>query len=180
MKADIDTTRRYRENLFARYRCNLVAITIVAIKGRIRFMAELRDRNLSLPPGTLLRETLEMLWNHGSSSIRDLVDRMDSKLGSNVPYSTVASVLNKLCETGFATRVRVQGAKEHFYSALISREQVERASTTEAVRTIFERSRSQREALSYLVDVVSRAGCQPLDDFRDVVERKRREVKVKR
>jgi hypothetical protein len=30
------------------------------------------------------------------------------------------------------------------------------------------------------VDVVSHAGRQPLDDFRGAVERKRREVKVKR
>jgi predicted transcriptional regulator len=142
-------------------------------------MAERRDRRPSLPSGTLLRVTLEMLWNHGRSSIRDVVERMENKLGSGVPYSTVASVLNKLCEAGFATRSQIQGAREYLYSALVSREQVEKAATMEAVQTVFERSRNQRLALSYLVEVVSQSDRRHLVELKKLVERRRREMKAK-
>jgi predicted transcriptional regulator len=143
-------------------------------------VAERRHEGPSFPPGTLPRETLEILWDYGKSSIRDVVDRMDGKLGSGVPYSTVASVLKRLCEAGFATRSRLQGTREHLYSALVSREQMERASTVDAVETVFAKSRSRREALSYLIGVVSQAGPQHVDDFRNAVEQRRREAKAKR
>ena len=140
-------------------------------------MAEHRSEGRSFPPGTLPRETLELLWDYGESSIRDVVDRMDSKLGSVVPYSTVASVLKRLCEASVATRSRLPGTREYLYSALVTREQMERASTLEAVQTVFQKSRNQREALSYLVGVVSQAGRQHVDDFRNAVDKKRREAK---
>lgn len=140
-------------------------------------MAEHRRERRPFPPGTLLRETLELLWDYGESSIGDVVDRMDSKLGSAVPYSTVASVLKRLCEASVATRSRLPDTKEYLYSALVSREQMERASTLEAVQTLFQESRNQREALSYLVGVVSEGGRQHVDDFRNAVDKKRREAK---
>jgi predicted transcriptional regulator len=143
-------------------------------------MAARRDEGPSFPPGTLPRETLEILWDRGRSSIRDVVDGMDSKLGSGVPYSTVASVLNKLCKAGFTTRSRILGTRKYLYSALVSREQLEKTSTMEAVQTVFEKSRNQREALSYLVGIVGEAGRQLLDDLRNLVEQRRREAKPKR
>lgn len=137
------------------------------------------DHLSSLPLGTLRRATLEMLWNLGRSSIRDVVDRLDGKLGSAVPYNTVASALNALCTAGLATRVRIPGSREYLYSAQVSREQLEKAATMKAVQTVFERSRNPRSALSYLVDLVSEGDRRRLDDLNDVVEHKRREVKAK-
>jgi predicted transcriptional regulator len=138
------------------------------------------DGRTSLPPGTLLRAALEVLWNSNQSSIRDVVDGLESKLGSDVPYSTVASVLNKLCDTGFATRVRIPGAREYFYSALVSRDQMERTLTMEAVQTILTGARDSREALSYLVDIVGKADRRFLEGLGEVVDRRRQVVKAKR
>lgn len=135
---------------------------------------------MSLPRGSLPRETLEILWDRGKNSIRDVVDEMEGKLGSSVPYSTIASVLKKLCKAGFATRSRIPGTREYLYSAVISREQLDKASAVEAVHTVFEKSRNQREALSYLVGIVSQAGREVVDDFRNAVEQKRQGAKVKR
>jgi predicted transcriptional regulator len=132
------------------------------------------DQLSSLPLGNLQRAALEMLWNLGRSSIRDVADRLDGRLGSAVPYNTVASALNALCSAGLATRNRMPGKREYLYSAQVSRDQLEKAVTMKAVQTIFERSRSPRSALSYLVDVVSEGDRRLLDDFKDVVKQKRR------
>lgn len=138
------------------------------------------DRLSSLPLGTLQRAALEMLWNLGRSSIRDVADRLDGSLGSAVPYNTVASALNALCSLGLATRVRMLGKREYFYSAEVSREQLEKAVTTKAVQTIFERSRSPKSALSYLVDLVSEGDQRLLDNLKDVVKQKRRMARAER
>jgi predicted transcriptional regulator len=138
------------------------------------------DRLSSLPLGNLQRAALEMLWNLGRSSIRDVADRLDGRLGSAVPYNTVASALNTLCSAGLATRVRMPGKREYLYSAEVSREQLEKAVTSKAVQVIFERSGNSRSALSYLVDLVGEGDRRLLDDFKDVVKRRRREGKAGR
>lgn len=138
------------------------------------------DGRSSLPPGTLLREALQTLWDLDRSSVREVVDRLERKLGSMVPYSTAASALNKLCELGLATRVRIQGARGYLYSALVSREQLEKASTREAVQTLLKEARNPREALSYLVEIVSQADGRLLEDLREAVEHKRQVVNPKR
>jgi predicted transcriptional regulator len=148
--------------------------------GEIQFMAEHKSDSLFLPSHVLQRKALEALWEHGRSSIRDVVDWLDSKLHSEVPYNTVASALNTLCNSGFATRVRLSGAREYLYSALVSREQLEKASTQQAVQTVFEKSRNRREALSYLVEIVGESDSRRLDDLGKVVEHKRRVTKDKR
>lgn len=142
-----------------------------------------RDRDgggTSLPPGTLLRAALEVLWNSSQSSIRDVINGLDNKLGAEVPYSTVASVLNKLCDTGFATRVRIPWAREYFYSALVSRGQLERTLTMEAVQTILAGARDSREALSYLLDIVGKADPRFLEGLGEMIGSRQPTVKVKR
>jgi predicted transcriptional regulator len=144
-------------------------------------MIEGRDNGRSsLPPGTLLREALQTLWDLKRSSVREVVDRLERKLGSMVPYSTAASALNKLCESGLATRVRIQGAREYLYSALVSREQLDKASTMEAVQTLLKEARNPREALSYLVEIVSQADGRLLEDLREAVAHKRQAANPKR
>jgi predicted transcriptional regulator len=150
-------------------------------KGRGRFRVEEKDNGrLSLAPGTHLREVLEMLWNSGKCSVRDVVAGLDGKLGSGAAYSTVASALNKLCDAGLATRSRMQGAREYLYSALISREQVEKAATVEAVHTVLKGARSPGEALSYLVEIIGHVDRRLLDDLKDSVERQRGAARPKR
>jgi predicted transcriptional regulator len=147
--------------------------------GGLNSMRERKDDRLSsLPLGSLQRASLETLWSSGQSSIRDVVERLDSELHS-VPYNTVASALNALCAAGLATRVRIQGAREYLYSAQVSREQLEKAATTQAVRIIFERSRSPRSALAYLVDLVSECKRPSLNELGEMVEQRRREAKSK-
>ncbi|MGH9497574.1 MAG: BlaI/MecI/CopY family transcriptional regulator [Terriglobales bacterium] len=143
-------------------------------------MGERRDGQPSLVElGTLQRAALEALWDGGTGSIRDVVDRLEGKLDRALPYNTVASALNALCGAGFATRVRIKGAREYLYSAQVSRDQLERAATTGAVKTIFERSRTTRSALSYLVELVGEGDRRLLDDFKDVVEQRRGVAKPK-
>ena len=142
-------------------------------------MAEHRADRLCLPGHPLQRRVLEVLWNSGRSSIRDVTDRLEGKRDAGVPYNTVAFALNTLCSSGFATRVRISGAREYLYSALVSREQLEKASTLEAVRTVFERSRNRREALSYLIDIIGEGDRARLDDLGEVVEQKQRVAKDK-
>lgn len=137
------------------------------------------DQWSSLPLGDLQHAALEMLWSLGRSSIRGVADRLEDRLGSTVPYNTVASALNALCAAGLATRVRIQGARQYLYSAQVSREHLEKAAATQAVQIIFERSRSPRGALAYLVDLVSEGERPSLDKLCEMVERKRREAKAK-
>jgi len=72
------------------------------------------------------------------------------------------------------------GKREYLYSAEVSREQLEKAVTSKAVQVIFERSGNSRSALSYLVDLVGEGDRRLLDDFKDVVKRRRREGKAGR
>jgi predicted transcriptional regulator len=121
-----------------------------------------------------------MLWNSGRSSVRDVASGLDGKLGPSAAYSTVASALNRLCEAGLATRSRMPGAREYLYSALVSREQVEKAATVEAVQTVLKGARNPREALSYLVEIIGRVDRRLLDDLENTVERQRGGAKARR
>ncbi|MBZ5573103.1 MAG: BlaI/MecI/CopY family transcriptional regulator [Acidobacteriia bacterium] len=139
-----------------------------------------RDERLGLPPGALQREVLEFLWSAGECSVWDVVDRLGTKLGLDLHYNTVSSTLNNLCSMGLAHRVRASGARAYLYSARLSREQLEKAATTEAVRTVFEGSRNSRLALSYLVDIIKKADSRLLDDVEGVIKLKRRALRAKR
>ena len=135
---------------------------------------------LSLPPGTLQREALEMLWDAGQSSTLEVADRLSSKLGVDLNYNTVSSALNGLCNMGVATRVRVPTARAYRYSACVSREQLEKAATVEAVQVVFKESGNSRLALSYLVDIIKKTDSRLLDDLKGVVKQKQRVTKLKR
>jgi predicted transcriptional regulator len=137
-----------------------------------------RDEHLALAPGTLRAEVLDTLWTFGQTSIRDLVDRLGEKRHTALPYSTGASALDSLCDLGFATRVRMPGKREYLYSAVVSREQLERAATIAAVQTLLAETHTSREALSGILATVEKAGSHLLDDLSSVLKQKRKKLKT--
>ena len=139
-----------------------------------------REARLILPRGTLLRETMELLWRSGECSVWDVVDRLSAKLELDLQYSTVSSTLDNLCSLGLAARVRINGrkSKAFLYSASVSREQLEKTAIIQAVQTILAESHSTQQALQYLVDLIKQADNRLLDDLKQLVEEKQLELRA--
>ena len=63
---------------------------------------------------------------------------------------------------------------------MVSREQLEKATTIDTVQTLLKEAPNPRMALQHLIEIVSAADEGLLDNLREVVKQKKQEVKAKR
>jgi predicted transcriptional regulator len=56
--------------------------------------------------GPLELRIMEDLWDHGRSSVNDVLDRLNSEDGRSLVYNTVMSTLARLADKGFLQRER--------------------------------------------------------------------------
>jgi len=129
-------------------RCNIMLIEMAE---------DTRQHRLSLPPGTLRWETMNLLWNSGENTVWEVVDKLNQKLDLNLHYTTVASTLTKLCSMGLVVRSREPGTNIFRYSPLVLPQELEKGMTKAAVKTLLTTSDDPEEALSFLVDLVGQA-----------------------
>jgi predicted transcriptional regulator len=116
---------------------------------------------------------LEALWQCGSATVRELIERGNLKLA----YTTVMTTLDRLYKKQLLDRVAEGRAFR--YSPRYTPEQLQKAAAGEAIRQLLSSDAAASLPLSYLVEAVSEHDSKLLDELQQLVERKRRELRGK-
>ncbi len=123
--------------------------------------------------GPLEERLLEVLWERGDATVREVVENHCCDLA----YTTVMTTLDRLFKKNLLTR-RPEG-RAFRYAARVTREELQRDAAAEAFRQLLDASPAPSLPLSYLVEILTERDAQLLDDLRQVVEAKRRELRSK-
>ena len=121
--------------------------------------------------GPLEERLLEALWQRGNATVRDLVDGTCQDLA----YTTVMTTLDRLFKKNLLSR-EAEG-RAFRYTPRFTREELHREVAGEAFRQLLDASPASSLPLSYLVEILTERDAQLLDDLRQVVEAKRRELR---
>ncbi len=82
---------------------------------------------------------LQVLWNRGPSTVRDVFERLGQTTG--VGYTTILKLLQIMHEKGLVARD--ESARSHIYSARLSREEEQERSVENLLQTVFNGSKKQ-------------------------------------
>jgi predicted transcriptional regulator len=121
--------------------------------------------------GPLEERLLAALWESGNATVRELVDGPCADLA----YTTIMTTLDRLFKKNLLTRT-VEG-RAFRYKPQFTREELHREAAGEAFRQLLDASPASSLPLSYLVEILTERDAQLLDDLRQVVEAKRRELR---
>jgi predicted transcriptional regulator len=130
-------------------------------------------RSLSAQLGPLEQRVLEALWERGSATVRELMESGYQDLA----YTTVMTTLDRLYKKNFLVR-HVEG-KAFRYAPRCSREELHQEVAGHALRQLLDTSSNAALPLSFLVEILGERDAQLLDQLRELVEAKRRELAKK-
>ena len=122
--------------------------------------------------GPLEQRLLEALWERSNASVRELVD--DNGVCRDLAYTTVMTTLDRLFKKNLLTR-ETEG-RAFRYTPRLTREELHRELAGDAFRQLLNASPASSLPLSFLVEIVTERDAQLLDDLRELVEAKRREL----
>ena len=121
--------------------------------------------------GPLEMEVMEVIWEAGRCSVRDVVERLNSRLA----YTTVMTTLDRLFKKGLLNREKSERA--FLYSALFTSQEWERRRAGDLVAGFLAGPEPSRDLLlSSLVDAVGQHDAVLLDELEEKIRRKRREL----
>lgn len=121
--------------------------------------------------GPLEIQVMEVVWNSGESSVRDVVEKLDSRLA----YTTVMTTLDRLYKKGLLDRYKSDRA--FVYTARLSSDEWERQRAGDLVAGFLSGPQPSRELLlSSLVDAVGHYDAMLLDALEEKIRNKRREL----
>ena len=121
--------------------------------------------------GKLESELMELIWQRGEVSVRDL----HAGLASRLAYTTVMTTLDRLFKKGILNRRLVNRA--FYYSARTNREQYQDQLTRHLLGIAADEAGSQRVVMSSFVDYVSEADLKLLDELDELIKAKRRNLR---
>jgi len=122
--------------------------------------------------GPLEERMLDALWKHGTATVRELADDECQDLA----YTTVMTTLDRLFKKNLLSR-EAEG-RAFRYAPIFTREEMHREVAGEAFRQLLDASPASSLPLSYLVEILTARDEQLLDDLRQLVETKRRELRA--
>ncbi len=121
--------------------------------------------------GPLEINVMEVVWAVGECSVRDVVEKLDSKLA----YTTVMTTLDRLFKKGLLDRQKSERA--FLYSSRLSSEEWERRRAGDLVAGFLAGPEPSRHLLlSSFVDAVGQHDAVLLDELEEKIRRKRREL----
>jgi predicted transcriptional regulator len=121
--------------------------------------------------GPLELQVMEVIWTFGESSVREVVEKLQSKLA----YTTVMTTLDRLFKKGLLDRHKSERA--FVYSSRLSSQEWERRRAGDLVARFLAGPQPSRDLLlSSLVDVVGQHDALLLDELEEKIRRKRREL----
>jgi BlaI family transcriptional regulator, penicillinase repressor len=121
--------------------------------------------------GPLEERLLEALWERNHATVRELLQTGYQDLA----YTTVMTTLDRLFKKGLLAR-EAEG-RAFRYTPRVTREEMHREAAGQAFRQLLDASPAASLPLSYLVEIVTERDAQLLDDLRQLVEAKRRELR---
>lgn len=121
-----------------------------------------------LPGGDLEVAVLHAVWDHGPATAREIHTRVGVR--KHLAYTTIAKVLDRLCEKGLLARQRESTA--FMYQSAVDRALVERARMKQALGRIL--SPEVRPAIAALVDAVESIDPTLLEELSRQVDARRR------
>ena len=113
---------------------------------------------------------LDGLWAKGTATVRELLENGCPELA----YTTVMTTLDRLFKKGVLTRS--EEGRAFRYAPRFSRDELHREAAGQALRQLLDASPASSLPLSFLVEILGERDAQLLDDLRELVERKRREL----
>src|SRR6266446_1852257 len=125
--------------------------------------------------GPLEERLLEALWERGHATVRDLLNS-DGPC-QHLAYTTVMTTLDRLFKKNLLSR-EAEG-RAFRYSPRLTREALHREAAGDAFRQLLDASPAPELPLSYFVEILSERDAQLLDDLKQAVESKRRELRGK-
>ena len=121
--------------------------------------------------GPLEIQVMKVIWSCGESSVRDVVEKLDSRLA----YTTVMTTLDRLFKKGLLDRYKSERA--FVYTARVSSQEWERRRAGDLVAGFLAGPQPARELLlSSLVDAVGQHDAMLLDALEEKIRNKRREL----
>jgi len=125
--------------------------------------------------GPLEIRVMEVLWNVGQSSVRDVVEKLECKLA----YTTVMTTLDRLFKKGMLDREKSERA--FLYMPRLSSQEWERRRAGDLVAGFLAGPQPSRDLLlSSLVDAVGQHDTVLLDQLEEKVRKKRKELSARR
>ena len=122
--------------------------------------------------GPLERRVLEALWSRHTATVRELLEGECADLA----YTTVMTTLDRLYKKNVLTR-EPEG-RAFRYAPRFTQEELQQEVAGEAFRQLLDASPAGSMPLSYLVEILSERDAQLLEDLREVVETKRRQMRL--
>ena len=114
---------------------------------------------------------MEILWDHGESNVRDVVDRLDRPLA----YTAVMTTLDRLFKKGMLARYKSDRA--FFYSPSMTRAQWEHKRAGDFVAGFLSAAEPSRDLLiSCLVEAVGMHDEALLDELEKKIKLRRKEL----
>jgi predicted transcriptional regulator len=121
--------------------------------------------------GPLEIQVMEVVWARDECSVRDVVEKLDSKLA----YTTVMTTLDRLYKKGLLDRHKAERA--FLYSPRLSSQDWERRRAGDLVAGFLSGPEPSRDLLlSCLVDAVGQHDAMLLDELEEKIRNKRREL----
>ena len=120
--------------------------------------------------GRLEQQVMDDLWGRGRpASVRDVREG----LGADLAYTTLMTTLDRLYKKGLLERTK--DGRAFLYAPRVSREQFQRGLLTRVLDELLGRgTETARPVLSTLVEAVSQADRQLLDELERMVAEERR------
>ncbi len=134
-------------------------------------MTPMRRQSQQLVLGPLEMQVMNVAWSVGRCSVRDVVERLNSKLA----YTTVMTTLDRLFKKGLLEREKSERA--FLYSPALSSQDWERRRAGDFVAGFLAGPEPSRDLLlSSLVDAVGQHDAVLLDELEEKIRKKRREL----
>jgi len=126
------------------------------------------DTSQSLALGPLELSVMEVVWQSGLLTVRDVVHQLDRELA----YTTVMTTMDRLYKKGLLGRTKCDRA--FLYSALVSKQTWERQRADDLLAGFLTGSQPREMLLSCLVDAVGEHDPNLLDELEAKIQAKRR------
>lgn len=110
---------------------------------------------------------MEVLWKHGESSVKDILDTFPTD--KNISYSAVITVTNRMTKKGLLKKRKV--GKAYFYKPIYDKEQFFEIVSKKVVEGVSEFS--LQSAMVHFVDYMSQMNPEKIEYFSKLIESKR-------
>ena len=138
-----------------------------------RLLGFQRPSDVVLPAlGKLEREMMQIIWQRGQVSVRDVHDELEGRIA----YTTLMTTLDRLYKKGLLAREK--DGRAFVYTPRVSPEEFERGIAQDVLDALIGRSPDAVEpVLACIVDAVSEHDRELLDELERLVKEKRRQLR---